>query len=142
MTQYLSAEALGITETERAAMIATIDVLKGEQIIFDMGTPCSIGYEPSWDVSSVPTAACGTSCCIGGTMSLLMQNDMKLPEIVTPEMGDIATAYVTSHEDETKHLYQLFYGDTLEEDPKAGIQAIERFLSGNTRNPWLIYADD
>lgn len=143
-TNYLPAKQLGITEEERTAMIATIDVLRLEQVHFDMSTIATSngGSQPP----------CGTHACIGGTMSLLMQNGMKLPAKVTHEMREQARTYVQGHEpyigegsnfmvdmDRTK-LTRLFY-DVVDSDvpPAEGIKAIEQFLTGNAASPWCDY---
>lgn len=144
---------LGITAEEHAALVATIDVLRAEQVIFDMGRTCSVrtgnyeddeerldaemSFEPG-DNTSYPQSPCGTACCIGGTMSLLMQNGMKLPARITPEMGDAAKRFVWEQNVSGRPLNALFW-DVTDSGilPAEGIAAIEQFLAGNTIDPWL-----
>lgn len=131
---YLSADELGITKIEREAMIATIDVLRSEQITFNMAVP----YSADGGRHLTKTQpACGTNLCIGGAMSLLMQNGMKIPADVTPEMAERCNEFVMSHDGLDDALEPLFF-DTIDSDlmPSEGIAAIERFLTGHTHDPW------
>lgn len=142
---YLTAQELGITEQEREALIKTIGVLEEEQIIFDMSTPCN-RLKSREHIRYGAVSACGTHACIGGTMSLLIQNNMTIPEKITPGMQGLAIDYVDKHSaydaegvfvsEERTPLTRLFFDET-EEDvrPEEGIAAIKRFLHGNKR-PW------
>lgn len=138
MKDYLTADELGITPEQRQALIRTIDVLRLEQIVFDMGNICTVkssGYGRK--ISHEPKYSCDTNCCIGGSMSLLMQNAMSMPKTVTPAMGDVAHSFTMGFKD-SGVFHHLFFDDTTENDPSKGIAAIERFLRGNTEDPWLV----
>lgn len=139
---YKTHEELGITAHERAALVATIGVLEQEQTVFDMSMSCSVreDCEPdSGDVTTnIPTSPCGTNLCIGGTMSILMQNGLKLPDLITPTMGSVASAYVNKSNCHSA-LSRLFWDVTdTDVEPSEGIEAIERFLTGNTLDPWRV----
>ncbi len=142
--KYKTAEELGITEQEREALVASIDVLRQEQLVFDMGAACLKVNSGEIRVYATP---CGTRACIGGTMSLLMQNGMALPSRVTKKMADEANVYVMRQSghyyDEVNEfvppgvLYNLFFGTTeTGVTPAEGIQAIESFLAGRREDPW------
>lgn len=138
MKDYLTADELGITPEQRQALIRTIDVLRLEQITFDMGNTCTVQSSGEFrKLSKEPKYSCDTSCCIGGSMSLLMQNAMTMPKLVTPAMGDVAHKF-TMKFDDSGVFHNLFFDNTSESDPSRGIAAIERFLRGNTEDPWLI----
>lgn len=137
MTAFKTYEELGITAEEHAALIATIGVLEQEQIILDMGQSCNVQPPGVYDSFHVPTPPCGTNCCIGGTMSILMQNGMKLPDLITPEMGAIAAKFVNDREDDNRGLHALFWDETSPDTtPETAIKAIQAFLGGETFDPW------
>jgi hypothetical protein len=137
MKDYLTAEQLEITPEEWQALIRTIDVLRAEQISFDMGNTCTTQSSGEFrKLSKEPTYRCDTNCCIGGSMSLLMQNAMQIPEMVTPAMGDVAHRFTMAYDDDGV-FHSLFFDNTSSDDPREGIAAIERFLRGNTEDPWL-----
>ncbi len=151
---YLSAQELGISEQERDALIKTIEVLEAEQIVFNMAVTCDISDDAPAEAYNAPSHPCGTRACIGGTMSLIMQNGGTLPRSITPKMRDRASDFVGRHTcypsslnglmsvdmDRTRFT-RLFYDYEGNETPAQGVTAIKLFLRGN-KFPWGEAAPD
>lgn len=126
----LTAEQLGITDAEYTALLTTRDLLAAEQpvINFDMGY-CFTHTEACHACQvTEPLNLCGTTACIGGWMSLLMQNSGSLPDEITPQQALGMNEYVESYL-YTGPLHNLFWGyPTIGVDPWQGVEAINNFL--------------
>lgn len=152
MTEYKTAAELRITDLEYQALLKTMEVLAAEQqaLNFDMSICCCVRQRDGTYRSVVPDGVptCGTNACIGGTMGLLLQCGMELPEVVTRDLVKGVEKFMVERgsfliPDDNPPFSSLFY-DNLSPmtTPQEGIGAIQEFLRGNTKDCWGELAND
>jgi len=74
----LSGKALGITETEHAAMLEVRELFASGKLYHDKG--CELMKPNGFNMNvCVDQDGCGTTCCIGGWMYLVMVRDGAAP---------------------------------------------------------------
>lgn len=127
-----TAEELGISQEEYDALLKVRHKLASGELRYvpkkTLGRQLNVGFHPNDVIFNMndweSTHKCGTARCIGGHMAL---------EIGLPSWAD--------YEDTTYNgpLYNLCW-DWGGGDPAAAeaVLAIDRFLSGNIDNPWLV----
>ncbi len=162
MTQYKSAQDLGISVEEFDGLIAIMNHLRDSHIIHaSTGTDMAswIDVAPDEVVQTrigfnmgVPTGTnsktkreydCGCVACIGGHLSLYLQGVNVLsaslePVILEPKHTEVANNYVIKREYNSP-FSDLFYPKNLSQDwdgitPATAAQAIENFLTSGDPN--------
>lgn len=143
-TKYLSARRLGITTAEHRALIQVAEIIGaspyiGDRTIRDFEDNKEPKRGLGFNMSFIAQAwDCGTSCCIGGHVSLLMQGVDMTDEhpLVTAEQREIAEKYVfrsdTDSRDGGNALTPLYYPafDVMDDArPVDAIHAIRNFLT-------------
>lgn len=151
MTERWTAEDLGIHPKELEALIWVRDAL--DPSIPDHNLPGWMTFDmDSW--ASVDTDAalskCGTSCCIGGSMEIYLSG------MFSKKIGDSFSQDEYQGLDEaitattqgslvkfSDSLNDLFFTYSSRRNTREeGVAAIDRFLAGNTNDPWLVKTSD
>lgn len=152
----LNHDELGITFAEQLALMGTLQALKSGLIVdLDPAVPNKIrslgmtatNHSVAKALShgehvfhmcfqGAANEECGSVGCVGGYMALAM--GLNMIEYVNNQSYDgvtsVARAKVPRH---STALHKLFYPDRLTGHTTQGaIDAIERFLTGNTTDPW------
>jgi hypothetical protein len=145
----LTADQLNITQVEYDALIWVRDAIDPE--IPDHDLPAWMRFDMSnWGYLSSNRALneprCGTACCIGGSMEMHMAGLTAKPAdhvLTGHDVHDFEYAFenLTQSSTGSKALYNLFFSyphdSELTSRPRA-VEAIDRFLAGNTENPWKL----
>src|SRR4051812_3709046 len=98
---YLTPEELRITKEEYIALIKTKELLKDkipavQDLDSEVGFVFNEPLSPRFNMSNhVKTYSCGTACCIGGFVSLIMQG-VEIGDTITVDFAQeiIANNYV------------------------------------------------
>lgn len=147
MSERLTAEELGILPLELEALLWVRDAL--DPTIPDHNLPAWIRFDmDEWlDVTlEEPLAKCETICCIGGSMELYLSGltSRAVGEVLTSTEYHDALRILPKRAGSTLHTFsialdQLFYSYKSSRNTRKGaVAAIDRFLSGNTSNPWML----
>lgn len=165
----LTAEELRITPRILEALLWVRDAL--DPTIADTNLPAWMWFEMhSWggldmesdgydDPHIPPLTACGTSCCIGGSMEMYLAGLIKLKvgDEPTKQQVDMSNEDIIENELEKAglhnpdgrtfvgirygSLHKLFfdYQSSYEGRKRENaVRAIDRFLAGNIEDPWLV----
>jgi hypothetical protein len=125
----LSAAELGVTPDDYAALLETREILSRP-------LPDGLGFDMTMFLNS--EHPCGTACCIGGYMRLTTVKD----GVERAARGEVQYfSQIGADIDDHEPFERLFYPDVdnrpwREMTPAIAVQAIDNFLSGNTKDPW------
>ena len=147
--QYLSAERLGISHEERAALIKVAgfigDAVQQDSVPLSdrMHGSSPMGVRFNMSFTAVALVHCGTVACLGGHVWLVMQ-DLEAEDLpnfaTTQEERDAMTSYVEKFEarrhEPLAELYYPHYHPAYQATPEEAARATINFLA--TGNPqWI-----
>lgn len=145
----LTADQLNITRAEYDALIWVRDAL--DPTIADHDLPAWMRFDMNHWGHIEPNQPlgyhCGTACCIGGSMEMHMAGlttDVKVGDRLDPIRAHDWQSQLnnhTGHPSGSSNLHALFYSyptDNEDRTREKAVEAIDRFLAGNTENPWQV----